>query len=1448
MSHGRAVIIDAGERSRRRAAEEAAKKIQIHYSGTPGEVSNLTLGQKGTWLAREVSLPWEVPDPSPFQSDSEQQGEEFEDAQSCQVSRNPEAGSAVTEGAYELVAARKQREGAREAEFDNRKSLILQVSVSRVQENIDAQDVSVEAKTVGGDRVSHSQRMKSYDPNLLGTHGLVTGNRDMRQGSAQVEGAADRKRTVSVEADTTGVINQSSGTDSGQPSDARGDKEDAVDSASEDRQADSLWRMLNSSGTRFLEDMAERLMFHYKEPEKFRGTSKENAIEWIDRFERIGRHNRWSNNDLARAIDVSLEGAAYKWIVGLDARNTRPEHREGRGLKTLFLKQLVAVSLKPQTERKLRMRVQVKEEDIMEYYHDVMDMCRIVLPDMAEEVRIDQLFMGLSPALYQRLYVLGIKSCEEFLEEAKLHGDAVKIAYERGYEDARRERKKPAVGAVGLDKCLSVEEIEKYTEPIGDNSLHGGDAGADKGLDQKSAAPKEDGKGGQRSDRRDEGENRWRNHRRKEDGKAWQTRRRDSEEDDRNTVGMVSADEDDSGQAAVLLIDSSHLITEGVVCRGIRIKAVIDTGAVVSVASPSLQEKLGARRMGWDGPSVAMVNGQKAPPLGDLELEIEHKGMKFSGKFERLQINYVPNGTELLLGELHVNVIDEQEAVKAPRLVTKTGKILPPRAIVPVEIEATTLKEATWMIEPSEHLAPAKEVTAVKVLVSSDQPLGQASPVVLVKKKDGSWRFCVDYRRLNAISIKDVFPLPRFEETLSRMGNASIFSTLDLDSGYWQAPLNEEDKVKTAFVTPDGLYQFLVMPFGLASAPGTFQRMMDLVLTGLRWTICLVYLDNIIIYASDAEEHLVRVRQVLTALRKVGFKIKLVKCQFGASEVKALGHVISGDGFAHTAKTLTDMFKKGGCFMWEESQEVSFGLMKQALVSAATLSYPDFTRPFEIHPDACDYGLGAVLLQRVNNIERPLAYVSCLLSPSESNYSITEKECLALVWAVKKFRSYILGMDTLVVTDHHALCWLLTKKDLAGRLACWSLQLQEFLLRIIHRKGRLHTDADAFFRYAVDAPQEFDKQLHCTPAAFSVDTESKSEFQSDHEDWDESLPFVTFAYDTSRHESTGRTPFYLVYGREAVLPIDGALNADPNLVPLPDRDPSEWAVERLQQARLEVQTRAAAVQKKQKKFNDEARSEATTYLPGEEVLIYKPIRKVGKSEKLLHRWLGPYTVIRQTTPSNYELRLGRTVKTEIVHVERMKPFVDCVSPGPVAAGEILAYQGVIFKSEGELAFSDSEWVLVTDFTFDPVDQVIKSLYERLDIRMNDMSDHYDGPKSQFKQALQQHVKERAQEELFNLRKIYQRWNELKTAVGVQESRVKRGLVDGGGRFLNWLFEVSTQEDLEHVNGPINKLSTETTSIVHALEVHASLINETQWETKASGDALAELQTAFARIE
>ncbi|KZS03119.1 Uncharacterized protein APZ42_034227 [Daphnia magna] len=745
----------------------------------------------------------------------------------------------------------------------------------------------------------------------------------------------------------------------------------------------------------------------------------------------------------------------------------------------------------------------------------------------------------------------------------------------------------------------------------------------------EKCGPKEDGKGGQRSDRRDEGENRWRNDRRKEDGKAWQARRRDSEEDDRNTVGMVSADEDDSGEAAVLLIDISRLITEEVVCRAIRIKAVIDTGAVMSVASPSLQEKLGNRRTGWDGPSAVMVNGQRAPLLGVFELEVEHRGMKASGKvillemrgielllgndflsqFKRLQINYVPNGAELLLGELPVNVIEELEAVKAPRMVTKTGRMLPPRAIVPVEIEATTLNEATWMIEPSEHLARAKGVTAGKVLVSSDQPLGQVLMVNLTNRRaylregtvlgqteavepslvavdeGGTPDSLGDYvKEDSAESISDSYATPRVTSIPRQAFRAQVASTLPPADVEKMVELLEE--FDTSFSLKEGE---LGSPYKSAwKERAIVQKQVDEMLSQSvierstspwaspvvlvkkkdgSWRFCVDYLRLNAISVKDVSRCRGSKRRclgwgTLASSRRWIWRVA------GEVSVKALGQVISGDGvrpdpekinavanfpspstlckpseqlkcvrsfvglwsyyrrfipqFPHTANPLTDMFKKGGCFVWEESQEVSFGLMKQALVSAATLAYPDFTKPFEIHPDACDYGLGAVLLQRVNNIESPLAYASRLLSPTV-DYVTKWSETRALPSA-----------DASEVADFLVKCVLLRhgvpRQLTTDQGRCFTAEANGLVERLNH------TLADMLSMYV----------------------------SSDHKDWDESLPFVTFAYNTSRHESTGRTPFYLVYGREAVLPIDGALNADPYLVPPPERDPSEWAVERLQ--------------------------------------------------------------------------------------------------------------------------------------------------------------------------------------------------------------------------------------------------------------------------------------------
>ncbi|KZS06277.1 Uncharacterized protein APZ42_030324 [Daphnia magna] len=271
-------------------------------------------------------------------------------------------------------------------------------------------------------------------------------------------------------------------------------------------------------------------------------------------------------------------------------------------------------------------------------------------PGMTEEVKVDYLFRGVKPTLVGKIRVTSPRTTAEFLTAVQLHTEASELAI----------RPEWVVSVLEPMKGLPPPKEEARTE-LGNLVLEwkAEIAKAEKGQDQKSATPKEDEKGGQRSDRRDKGENRRRNDRYKEG---------------------------DSGEAAVLLINSSRQITEEVVCRGIRIKALIDPGAVVSVASPSLQEKLGARRMGWDGPSFVMINGQRTAPLGALELEIEHREMKASGKvivlerkgidlllgndflsqFKRLQIIYVPTGVELLLGELLVNgtVFGQMEVVE----------------------------------------------------------------------------------------------------------------------------------------------------------------------------------------------------------------------------------------------------------------------------------------------------------------------------------------------------------------------------------------------------------------------------------------------------------------------------------------------------------------------------------------------------------------------------------------------------------------------------------------------------------------------------------------------------------------------------------------------------------------------------------------------------------------
>eukprot|EP00742_Colponemidia_sp_Colp-10_P010829 GILJ01011943.1.p1 GENE.GILJ01011943.1~~GILJ01011943.1.p1 ORF type:complete len:1522 (-),score=171.97 GILJ01011943.1:111-4676(-) len=378
-----------------------------------------------------------------------------------------------------------------------------------------------------------------------------------------------------------------------------------------------------------------------------------------------------------------------------------------------------------------------------------------------------------------------------------------------------------------------------------------------------------------------------------------------------------------------------------------------------------------------------------------------------------------------------------------------------------------------------------------------------SSPVVIVRKKDGSNRFCVDYRRLNAITKKDVYPLPRIDDTLDSLGRATIFSTLDLASGYWQIPMAPEDIEKTAFTTHDGLFEFTVMPFGLCNAPATFQRTMDVVLSGLKWECCLVYIDDIIIYSRSFDQHLRDLQSVFSRLGDYGLLLKLKKCFFAKSRLRYLGHVISKEGiaadpdkisavklmppprdvtgirrflgmasyyrrfirgFSSIAQPLTSLTRKDSLFCWSPECQRSFEDLKEALTTSPILAFPRFDEPFVVFTDASAYGLGGILSQKHEEREVVICYASRTMNKAEGNYSTTERECLAVVWAIQLFRPYLQGNPFTIVTDHNSLQWLMSMKGPTGRLARWSLKLQEFDFSLKYRQGRVHSNVDTLSR------------------------------------------------------------------------------------------------------------------------------------------------------------------------------------------------------------------------------------------------------------------------------------------------------------------------------------------------------------------------------------------------
>ncbi|GET52534.1 enzymatic polyprotein, putative [Rhizophagus irregularis DAOM 181602=DAOM 197198] len=341
-----------------------------------------------------------------------------------------------------------------------------------------------------------------------------------------------------------------------------------------------------------------------------------------------------------------------------------------------------------------------------------------------------------------------------------------------------------------------------------------------------------------------------------------------------------------------------------------------------------------------------------------------------------------------------------------------------------------------------------------------------SSPVTLAGKKTGKYRFCIDYRKLNKITIIDSFPLPRIDELLDKYRKAKWFSSIDLAAGFNQVEMKEEDKEKTAFVCSKGLFEYNVMPFGLTNAPATFQRLMDEILEEYinDFTIWNMWKKNI-----EFLGHIVGNDGLRPDDKKIE-KIKEMKAPTTVKEVRSFLGLCSYyrkfvKNFSKIARPISDLRKKGIPFIWGREQQEAFEKLKEKLIQYPILRHPDWKKEFLLITDASGKGLGAVLSQKdEKGKEVVIAYASRSLLPAEENYPITELECLGIVWGIQHFHKYLIDRKFKVITDHSALKGLMNAKIPKGKRARWVMELQQYNFEVIHRSGKENTNADALSR------------------------------------------------------------------------------------------------------------------------------------------------------------------------------------------------------------------------------------------------------------------------------------------------------------------------------------------------------------------------------------------------
>nr|CAE03957.2 OSJNBb0085H11.6 [Oryza sativa Japonica Group] len=485
------------------------------------------------------------------------------------------------------------------------------------------------------------------------------------------------------------------------------------------------------------------------------------------------------------------------------------------------------------------------------------------------------------------------------------------------------------------------------------------------------------------------------------------------------------------------------------------------------------------------------------------------------------------------------------------------------------------------------------------------------APVIFVEKKDHTQRMCVDYRALNEVTIKNKYPLPRIDDLFDQLEGATVFSKIDLRSGYHQLRIREEDIPKTAFTTRYGLFECTVMSFGLTNAPAFFMNLMNKVYMEYLDKFVVVFIDDILIYSKTKEEHEEHLRLALEKLREHQLYAKFSKCKFWLPEVKFLGHVISAGGVVVDPSNVESLLNwkqpktKDVKHKWTDECEQSFQELNKRLVTAPVLVLHDPWKGFQVYCDASRLGLGCVLMQD----GKVVAYASRKLRPHENNYPTHDLELAAMVHALKIWRHYVFGNRTKMYTDHKRLKYIFTQPDLNMRQRRW--------LELI---------------------KDYDMEIHYHP-----------DFGGS---WDKNLPYAEFSYNNSYQASLQMAPYEALYGRKCRTPLLRDQTGERQVFGTDMLREAEEIVKIIQE-RLRV------AQSRQKSYADNRRRDLT-FEEGDYVYLrVTPLRGVHRFQtkgKLSPQFVGPYKIVSRRGEVAYQLELPSSMAGihDVFHVSQLK--------------------------------------------------------------------------------------------------------------------------------------------------------------------------------------------------